>query len=50
MVDVVGGNDIESESERSRSLYVRADNSDKSCEERDGCIVLDYAFIFKERD
>jgi hypothetical protein len=50
MVNVMGGNEIENESERSRSLYVRADNSGESCEERDGCVVLDYALIFKERD
>jgi hypothetical protein len=50
MIDVVGGNETENESERSRSLYVRADDSGESSEERDGCIVLNYALIFKERD
>jgi hypothetical protein len=46
----MGGSEIENESERSRSLYVRADDSGKSCEERDGCVVLNYALIFKEQD
>jgi hypothetical protein len=50
MVNVMGGNEIKSENERSRalSLYVRADDSGENCEERDGCVVLDNALIFKE--
>ncbi len=46
----MGGNEVENENERSKSLslYVRADDSGKSCEERDWCVVLDYALIFKE--
>jgi hypothetical protein len=35
MVDVVGGNETENEGERSRSLYVRADDSGESSKERD---------------
>ncbi len=36
MINVMGGNEIESESKRSRSLYVRADDSGENCEEEDG--------------
>ncbi len=46
----MGGNEIESEngSSKSLSLYVRADDINENCGERDGCVVLDYALIFKE--
>jgi hypothetical protein len=50
MVNVVGGNEIESENESSKplSLCVSADDSGENCEEINGCVVLDYALIFKE--
>jgi hypothetical protein len=50
MVNVMRGNEIKNvnESSNSLSLYVRADDSGESCEERDGCVVLDYALIFEK--
>jgi hypothetical protein len=36
------------ENSNSLSLYVRADDCGESCEERNGCVVLDYALIFEK--
>jgi hypothetical protein len=50
MIDVMRGDEIRNVNESSNSLllYVRADDSGESCEERDGCVVLDYALIFEK--
>jgi hypothetical protein len=50
MIDVVRGDEIRNvnESDNSLLLYVSADDSVESCEKRDGCVVLDYALIFKK--
>ncbi len=50
MIDVMRGDEIRNvnESNNSLLLYIRADDSGENCEEKDGCVVLDYALIFKE--
>ncbi len=48
--NIVGRNETENESEKSYCMYIRTDDSVESREEGNGCIVLNYALIFKKRN